>query len=216
MNTLARFFVLFIANLLVNISDSQAQQKIKANSKPVSFSKYIEDEITNQIIKHYQNLYRNGVMSRTVSDSVIEISFQHKPDRDDKEEYWMLLTSIPRLKKHYISGPLYTSSNNIVCSVNTEGGGGGGNISWNDIFVFQLRGDKYKLVSYVNSPKICGCKEGNFYPVSIEFGRIVGTSNCLAENDPYCCPSLNYKSIVKLDKDKLVFVSKTKIEGNMK
>ncbi len=211
MNKLVLYFVVSGIILLANTCQGQTAIKLNLGIKSSSASTYINQEITNLIISHYQKEYKEGVMSKKVNDSVIEVSFHHKPEKDNPEKYWMITMYIPRLKSNYISGPLYTSANNIVCSVNTEGGGGGGNVWWNDVFVFQSNVNSFKLISCTNSPSICGCKEGNFYPSGIEFGQIAGNSRCWGENDPHCCPSLDYKTIVKLDKDKLVFVSKTKL-----
>ena len=155
-------------------------------------------------------------MHKSVSDTEVFVGFKPRPGGDPIFADDLIRIHISRLEDHYIFGPLYTSSNNIICDVATEGGGEGNNVWWNDIFVFQVIDKEYKIIAYANSPKICGCEKGNFYPATIEFGRIVGISNCWSTMDPGCCPSLDYKSIVKLDKDKLVFVSKTKIEGNMK
>ena len=95
----------------------------------------------------------------------------------------------------------------LIVSIDTEGGGGGGNVYWNDLFVFLSKNGKFALTSFIDSPEVRGCRAGQFFPDKIENGLILGTSFCFTENDPRCCPSLEYLTTVTFDGKQLKYKS---------
>jgi hypothetical protein len=109
----------------------------------------------------------------------------------------------------------------LIYVVHTEGEGtsmGGGDAFHNDIFVFINNGKSLELVEVVNDRTLSKCKEwGHFYINKIENGQMLGESICHDEDDPMCCPSLNYNTTVKLINGHLKvvdskFIKKTKQE----
>ncbi len=180
----------------------------------------IEKEIVARIAEYYRNEYKDAVMSTSESDTLTEITFYGVPEGGDvKDSVFLLVASISKLKTDYIYGDLDNDGKEeIVCSVLTEGGGAGGNIWWNDLFVFRKEDNKYQLLTTTVSPAVCGCDGndetgGDFYPEKIENGIIAGKSVCWAEGDGHCCPSLNFKARVKLEKGVLVFLDREKINA---
>lgn len=164
----------------------------------------IDENIFNQILNHYSKDYKNEKIEKEENDSLISISFVSK----DEDFFTPLLTVyIPKKKKNYISGDLNKDGlNELLVSIETQGGGQGGNVWWNDIFVFLNVNNSYILSSFKKSPDLCGCKDGYFYPEKIENGVIKGKSSCYNwDIDAHCCPSLEFETIIKFDQGKLKF-----------
>lgn len=112
---------------------------------------------------------------------------------------------------------LYGELNNddiddLVISVHTEGGGSGGNVSSQDLFVFQKNDSKYEITSITQDGEISGCESGIFRATEIKDGFLIGNSSCYNDEDPRCCPSLEYVTKVELNNMKLKFKSKTKVK----
>lgn len=198
-------FVLFLL-IACGCNTSSTQKPVKSIS--------IKDSIISKIIDHYKQEYKNTAeMEKENSDTSVLITFNSLPTKEDTSRNFLLSATILKNDSAFISGDLNNDkSDEILVSVNTEGGGGGGNIWWNDIFIFQNADGNLTLLCSVESPEICGCKEGYFYPSKIENGLIVGKSICYGEDDPHCCPSLEYDSKLKFVTNKIIFQEKANLK----
>jgi len=176
----------------------------------------IDKDIINQIINHYQQLYKKDIMQiYEDSDSLIGVSFCVKPENKNDSDIPQrdIDASISKRKRDYISGDIDNDgSDEIICSVEADGGG---TMYWHDIFVFSLVNKKYQILTVKESSKLCGCTESAyppvFYPKKIIGGLIYGTSICWDKDDIHSSPSLKYNTSLKFEKGKLVFVKKKQV-----
>ncbi len=201
--------VLIFSLLIISCGQSPStKESVSKDSLEIS-------KIISQIIDHYNKEYKGiAKLTQEKSDTAVEITYYNIPNKEDSSNNFLLTAYIPSVKKDYFLGDLDSDGiDELVLSVNTEGGGGGGNVWWNDIFLFKKVTDTFKLATSIESPKICGCESGNFYPTKIENGILYGTSVCWDKNDAHCCPSLEYESTVKLKENQLVFQDKKKINS---
>jgi hypothetical protein len=176
----------------------------------------VDNNIISEIKKYYKNKYgKDARLEEEVSDSTYEITYYNIPK--DSTDFDGHLISIYIPKKNADKAILRGDLNNdkiqdLVVNVATEGGGGGGNISWSDLFVFINRNDELFFTSVTNSYTICGCEDGFFNASKIENGYLIGESYCYGSNDARCCPSFHYLAKVRFEKNKFVFINKEKIK----
>lgn len=185
------------------------------NKETVSDKSFEISKAIPQVIEHYNEEYKGiGKMTQEKTDTAVEITYYNIPSKEDSSNNFLLTAYISTVKNDYVFGDLDNDGiDEVVLSVNTEGGGGGGNVWWNDIFLFKKVSDSFKLITSIESPKICGCESGNFYPKTIQNGSLLGTSSCWDKNDAHCCPSLEYESTIKLKQTQFVFQDKKKINS---
>lgn len=179
----------------------------------------IDKEVLNQIKSHYQTEYGKGArLEETNSDSVLQLVYHNIPKDTNDYDGFLIDISIPKKVKMnlFAANPiLYGDLNNdkiddMVISVHTEGGGGGGNVWSQDLFVFQINNGKYEITSITPDGDISGCQSGTFRATEIKNGFLIGNSSCYKDEDPRCCPSLEYITKVELSNKNLKFNSKTK------
>lgn len=186
----------------------------------------INESVIATIKAYYHDEYgKETRLEESVTDSLIELTYYNISSEDD-EEYLIASIYIPRIKdkrfQHYGSGSVSGDLNHdglddLVVSVYSEGQGLAS--MYTALFVFINNGSGYNLSEETNIYAVCGCEtesgvwQGYFSLERIENGYLIGISNCYAENDPRCCPSLTYATKVVWENDKLVFHSKEKIEA---
>ena len=207
--------LLFCAVLLTACGQSSSKPdeartvKTKTNSattETVNDSQFIDNYIINAIIDHYKS--STTKMETEKTDTLLTISFRNIPSEDDAFDGIGLRVYISKMKKDYIFGDIDNDGvPDLIVSIDTEGGGGGGNVYWNDLFVFLSKNGKFALTSFIDSPEVRGCRAGQFFPDKIENGLILGKSICWAENDPRCCPSLEYLTTITFDGKQLKYKS---------
>ena len=207
--------LLFCAVLLTACGQSSSKPdeagtvKTKTNSattETVNDSQFIDNYIINAIIDHYKS--STTKMETEKTDTLLNISFRNIPSEDDAFDGIGLRIYISKMKKDYIFGDIDNDGvPDLIVSIDTEGGGGGGNVYWNDLFVFLSKNGKFALTSFIDSPEVRGCRAGQFFPDKIENGLILGNSFCFAENDPHCCPSLEYLTTITFDGKQLKYKS---------
>ena len=198
----------------------KTESTIQDSPKPIEEVAY-NDSVLADIISYYQKTYGQDTrVEEKYTDSTLELSY-HNPSKDEDYSIDLLIAiSIPKNTTSQISRPnsvLKGDLNNdgfedLIVSVSTEGGGAGGNIWWDDIFVFLNKKGKQVLASVNRSDQISGCSDGQFFCRKIENGYLIGNSQCYAEADSRCCPSLEYSTKVKLQNEKLVFFASDKLK----
>lgn len=115
-----------------------------------------------------------------------------------------------KLVRDHVKGDInHDGNDDLVITVMVSGGG---SAAWNEIFTFILQGNKYTLFGVTRGTEISGCSDGNFTPLKIVNGQIVGTSTCWGPEDASCCPSLEYNTTVAFEGKGLKFVSKVKVK----
>lgn len=89
----------------------------------------------------------------------------------------------------------------------------GGNSDYLDLCVLTQSATGWKLMAVHSSSEeeIKGCDIGQFIPLTIENGLLIGESLCFTETDPRCCPSLKYKTTLKWINNELKFVKTEKL-----
>jgi len=186
-----------------SFSQSNSSKQASANSK------FVDQQITDQILQHYRQQNNSDSIKKDVTDTTIEVTLYAKEDAQYNFDGTIYIS---KMQSDYFHGDLYGDGvEEIVCSVSTEGMGGG-NAYWNDVFVLRLIDKKYKIIDAVTSNKLTGDKGGYdgglFYPLAIKDRLITGESICWTDEDAHCCPSLKFYTTVKFEKDKLVFNSR--------
>jgi hypothetical protein len=165
------------------------------------------------------------------TDSLIDIDFgvkfrQQEEDEWEDDEYdydaFLITIKIAKYKGMYLFGatPVVYGDldsdglEDLVVSVHTEGGGQGGNVWSQDIFLFiQDTNSNYTLASITSDEDISGCELGGDFRVwQIKDGLLLGESLCYDNDDARCCPSLNYLTFVGLNYTDFVFLMKELIE----
>jgi hypothetical protein len=186
-------------------------------NKEVAYANSVLDDIKSYYKKTYG---QDARVEEKYTDSTLELTYHNPSKEEDYSIDLLIAISIPKNTTSQISRPnlvLKGDLNNdgfedLIISVSTEGGGAGGNIWWDDIFVFLNNKGKQVLASVNRSDQISGCSDGQFFCSKIEGGYLIGNSKCYAEGDSRCCPSLEYSTKVKLKNEKLVFFTSTKLK----
>jgi hypothetical protein len=173
----------------------------------------IDNEVLDYIKSYYKTEYGKGTrLEESESDTIADLVYYNIPK--DSNDYDGLLIGITIPKKVrmnlFDAEPiLYGDLNNdgieeIVITVHIEGSGAGGNTSTQELFVFQKINGKYKIITITNNNEISYCQSGIFRAKEIKNGILIGNSYCYKEEDPRCCPSLEYITKVQLIKNKLI------------
>ena len=175
----------------------------------------LTDSMLAEVINYYSKEYSNDSTRMDVqrSDTIIELDFSNVV-KDTTDYNGTLLAA-------YISvvtdiNPILTGDMNedgikdILLNVLTEGGGGGGNESWNDHFLFLAKDGGYTLADVKSDPEIMD-GSGYFYPKTINNQTIVGIGNSYADNDGHCCPSLYYNMHVRFKNGHMVTTDRVAI-----
>ncbi|MBU3675740.1 MAG: hypothetical protein FGM54_00950 [Chitinophagaceae bacterium] len=201
-----------------NINSKLHDEKNVTNNNADSIKKlnWPDETIIKSIKDYYQINYGKGArLEENRNDSTIEMTYYSIPDNKDDYDGHLIAIWIP-LKKNmnlFAANPILEGDLNgdqiddLILSVHTEGGGGGGNIWWQDLFVYIKENNGYKLMSVSSDKEISGCN-GDFRAKEIKNNRLIGNSSCYTDDDPRCCPSLEYKTIIKFENNKLEYVSK--------
>ncbi len=168
-----------------------------------------EKDIIETIISHYKSEYSKEkncgkvTIRETEDGTEVESAFI---DTDDSFSIsicgYHLIPKASGLIRGDINGD---GNDDVIVPVSSNGGG---TAVWDDLFFFLS--DQKTLASYImfNSSELasCGNGGGKFEVKAIAAAFIVGESQCYAEDDPSCCPSLKYKTEYKLQGEKLVLV----------
>ena len=176
--------------------------------------KIINNSVIKDIEKYYQDDYgKEFKLFKTATDSVIDIYYKNIPINKDDYVGIQMRIEIPKKGKGILYGDLNNDKiKDIIVTVNTQGGGAGGNVWWNDIFVFLKKGDKYSLSTVNTNWDISGCDRGFVFIEEIKENIIKGTSSCYSEDDGRCCPSLTYETRLQLLNNKIVTINKQQIK----
>jgi len=187
---------------------------VKTDSIPVSNINneiLVDNSIIEDITKYYETKHgQNARVEKDNKDSLLTLTF-YSTSKEQAENPFLITIYISKIKSDYLIGDLNNDKvDDLVADVSTEGGGGGGNVHWNDIFVFISNNGKFELKNTTQSPSICGANDGYFYPEKISDNMLIGNSYCYGENDPSCCPSLMFYSKIKFNNGKLEINSRKK------
>ena len=219
-------FLLILLGACGQFNDSTSEEQLNKTDLEDGDETLKRSDVDNYIVQaikdYYQiNFGKGARLEETISDSLIELKYYNIPDNNEDYD-GMLLSITISLKKNYdlfgalpiLNGDINNDQiEDLVMSVHTEGGGSGGNIWSQDIFVFIYKNEKYKLVNVTSDADICGCNYyGNFRARKIENNFLIGRSSCYTENDARCCPSLHYDVKVSLSNSELTHVSKREIK----
>ncbi len=183
-----------VSNESTNLSENNAITPTISN---------INEDIINDMISYYKQEYE-GIYSVEKTDSTVNVLVYSNSTDDVIDSMILFSAYIPLKVSGYIKGDLDNDGiEEIICDIPTEGGGGGGNTYWNDLFVYkQTSSNRYKRIAKSSSPELLG---GCYLSIShIKQNEIIGTSLCYDENDGHCCPSLSYNTTVVLKNDSLV------------
>ncbi len=221
--SLALFCVLFLSCNSKNIQETNSTTKIdtittsnetvKENIKEtVKINSNLDDAILEQIKKHYLEDGKNMRLVKIETDQTIEMKYYNIPTEKDGYSFSQMTITIPKISssESVFLGDLNNDNNeDLIVSVSTQGGWGGGNIGWDDIFIFLKEGNNYKLKLTKTSSEMVSCN-GSMAINEIKDNKIIGESFCYAKDDARCCPSLNYDVSLKLEGDKIILDKQTK------
>lgn len=178
---------------------------------PVNSETFIDNYIVDVITEYYETKHgQNARVEKDNKDSLLTLTF-YNVSKEDSYDIPLITIYIPKVKIDYLIGDLNSDKvDDLVANIETLGGGGGGNVHWNDIFVFISKNGKFELKNITQSPKLCGSYDGYFNPESIYENMLVGNSYCYDKNDATCCPSLFFFTKVKFNNNKLYLVTQKK------
>lgn len=157
--------------------------------------------ILTQIRTHYRELYgKETRLEESTLDSIYNMRFRAKATKRFEETPILMDITIPRLPsldlygaKPILEGDLGPKAGVIVLvTVHTEGGGTGSNSSAQELFLFGLKEDSYKLLHVYSEAELSGCDNGWFRAKRIEDGLLLAEAQCFAPKDPRCCPSQRF------------------------
>lgn len=206
-------YLLFWYGNQINLDYSQNQFADGSVLKQEQSNK-LDLSIILTIKYYYHRIYGDNLRKEEIiNKSNIEITYYSIPQTEDEYSHWMFNFYIPFEKEPKGTNILEGDINNdgiddLVIKIYTSGGGQGGNVEWWDYFAFINQNGNYILADVAPQGKLSGCT-GGFWAESIENNYILGNSNCYAEGDARCCPSLHYETRVIFENDKLRFFSNT-------
>ena len=148
--------IIFSSLCLVSCqSHTSERRQISTIPKLSADRPVIDTEIVEQLITAYQQEYSDDSMVKEETDSSVEITFYNKGSKHEEWPYWLTVAYIAKKEKTgggndtLLHGDIDGDGRDeIIYTVHTEGGGGGGNMEWDDIFVFKKINDKHKLISH--------------------------------------------------------------------
>jgi hypothetical protein len=206
--------ILSLAVLMLGYSCTSGQNVQKDNTP-------LDSDVIAQIKNHYHKEHGKGTKKEEiVSDSTIDITYSAIPKSTDDYGGFLINIIIPKKPFQTLYGATPTlrgdlnrdKNDELVVSVHTEGGGTGGNgLSSQDIFVFERKNNKYVLLSFTPDAELSNCPSGYFRATSIHDGLLIGASSCYKDDDPRCCPTLNFETSCALKNGKLKYQSQKKL-----
>jgi hypothetical protein len=186
----------------------------------------LDSDVIAQIKNHYQKAHgKDSQKEEIVSDSSIDITYSAIPTSTDDYGGFLINIIIPKQPFQILYGatPILRGDLNrdkndeLVVIVHTEGGGTGGNgLISQDIFVFEKKNGKYVLLSFTPDTELSNCPSGYFRATSIQNGFLIGASSCYKDDDPRCCPTLNFETTCALKDGKLKYQSQKKLPDTPK
>ena len=176
------------------------------------------NQLTETMLEEIVNYYRKEYLKDSISmwlspsDTMLEVSF----DDASHDSFGTQLVAYVSLAKH-ISPAILGDMNSdelpdILFSVHTEGGGTGGlGTYWSDHFLFiASTGGQYKLADIKSDIDIMD-GSGYFYPKEIQNQTLIGIGNDYDYYDARCCPSIFYRTRVRLMNNQLKTIDETPI-----
>lgn len=208
-----------IASNTSNETNSQDlnSSKYKTAGKKIEFN----DNILNDIKKYYQEQSEigkdyNGRKTKLEvesDDSSYSLTYRHIPDEEESDDYFLATVYIPTNEK---AGLIYGDLNNdnlLDLIVSTSWEGAGTSVHGCSYFVYLNKNNALELTDIVDADSFLQCySNGHIGNEKIENGYFIIYSNCYADNDANCCPSLKHLTKMKLSKNKLIFSSQQKIK----
>lgn len=163
----------------------------------------LDETLVRQIVEKIQQDNLGEKIEISEEDESVTVSV--------KFDWGSTFSTFSKLKDKHIFGDLGNNSvEDAVINVNAYFGGNSEHLI---LYVFSKSvSDDWKLICEVNASEeqLKGCDKGKFIPKKIENGFLVGESLCFKDSDPRCCPSLKYRTTVKLENSRLVLVKKEK------
>ncbi len=154
--------------------DNILNQKVEVTKESANEFK-LDKSIINTIKDYYQtNFGKDSRLEESISDTMIYMTYYNIPKNVDDYEGFLIGISIPLIKEQdlfganpILDGDLNNDRNSdLLISVHTQGGGGGGNIWSQDLFAFISENGNYKLASVTPDFEISGC-DGSFRAVKM-------------------------------------------------
>lgn len=209
--------LILISCLIISCKDSGKKNDEKSDSKSSSIetSPYVSNDVIDSIKSYYYKAFSEDSITLEDMDTLLTIRAISKEDIKNGSLLAGTTIYISKSLKDYISGDINNDGQpDLVTSVSFEWGAS--NYA-RDIVTLVSNAEKYQIADIKNSTEVCGCDDnegfypGMFLPTAILNGKITGTSDCWAKDDPHCCPSLKYNTIVELKNNKLSFVKREKV-----
>lgn len=170
--------------------------------------------IIQRIEDYFHKEYGEGTTREVVkNDTVSKITYHTIPNGD--EEYSdppLAYITIPLTKHQVLEGDLNNDDKSDL-AITVLVHPGGSNSLYHYVFIFLQQNESYRLGLVTAAWDVSGCR-GDFYARTIEDNFIIGNSSCYGEDDPQCCPSLEYETKVAYKDGELKFVSKRLIKSN--
>jgi hypothetical protein len=201
-----------VGDLVTKFTYEDKNTLVTEDGYPMSRQEEIEKYIINSII---DSLNWDKVKMEIDDSSDLFIISWRISFADPKSKITSMHLAVPKMKNDCIYGDLNEDGiTDMIVSVKGYAivQGFADNYPMSFICVFLHHDKKYKLASTESSFNICGCALGVFYPEQIQEGLILGQSECFAQGDNLCCPSLFYSTTVDFDGKKLKYINQTKIE----
>ena len=192
----------------LNLTKPEVQKIVRGRNQ-------LTDTMLAGIISYYHKQYGNDTIQMDVarSDTLIELTFSNISKDTADYNGWLLVAYISLVTdiNPIIVGDMNGDGiNDMLVSVPTEGGGVGGNDSWDDHFLFIAHPDGYRLADVKGDGEIMD-GSGYFFPKEIANQTITGIGNGYADSDGHCCPSLFYNIRVRLKDGQMVTIEKVAI-----
>ncbi len=176
------------------------------------------NQLTETMLEEIVNYYRKEYLKDSISmwlspsDTMLEVNFVDA----SHDSFGTQLVAYVSLTKHIdpaIMGDMNSDGlPDLLFTVLTEGGGSGGLGShWWDHFLFVAGANgQYKLADIKSDIDIMD-GSGYFYPKEIENQILIGFGNDYDDTDARCCPSIFYRTRVRLINNQLKTIEETTI-----
>jgi len=199
-----------------NTDNYTTQEITKTSTLPKMPQTYnqLSETMLVEIVNYYRKEYlKDSIsMSLSLSDTILEVTCYDA----SHDSLGTLFAADISLAKHIdpaILGDMNSDGlPDILFSVHTEGGGTGGLGShWWDHFLFVAGANgQYKLADIKNDIDIMD-GSGYFYPKEIQNQILTGIGNDYDYYDGRCCPSIFYRTRVRLINNQLKTIDETPI-----
>lgn len=164
---------------------------------------HLDETIVQKIVQKIEQVNEGEKIEITEVDESITVSVQF--------DWGNTFTEFSKLKSRHVFGDLGNdgSEDAVIQAIAYSGG----NSEHLILYVLSKISDEWQLLFDVNASdeQLKGCDKGKFYPKKIENGFLIGESLCFKDSDARCCPSLKFRTTVKLESDRLISVKKEKI-----